>query len=485
MIKRYSRPLFIAVSVALAFFIGRAGYYQGQLEDVTTALHGTQAQLRSLEKTVATSLHISMQSPDIEVILKKAEEALKQGQLVNAGMYYSNAVHTAQGSWAVLERYQRSMLSYCTHMSTQNQAETALHILSEVEGFLRAQAIYLPGTELEPLQAALLEVEQARQSIAQQRDRQAVENAQQMASKLMDEAHALLKHNPKEVMQRLKTTLDAFLALDTSRLPAQQMESLQNTLQELEQTVSDRELGGKAAVSAITALEQRIEQMIDQASREPARSDFVLYYLTSAEALIQQMAIMSPDAMDIKQRMSQFSIRLDQTKAAIATQRSETVWGNMDQEITKFQTADFTKSKLQEGIDQGNTLRELILSRMTKLSAPQSLEHAQEALKGLNDRILALQKQQAEAYERWAIQTVQKFYGDAQQALGTLSNDKEAITNSILTSLGDIDMRYLSLPVSAAYTEAFTFFYGKLKDEQKLKLSAQMALRKKKPLSDF
>jgi hypothetical protein len=197
------------------------------------------------------------------------------------------------------------------------------------------------------------------------------------------------------------------------------------------------------------------------------------------------MAFMLPDATDLRQRLSQFSVRLEQTKAAIAAKRSETVWGNMDQEITKFQTADFTKSKLQEGIDQGNTLRESMLSRMTKLSAPQSLEHAQEALKGLNDRLFALHKQQAEAYERWAIQTVQKFYADAQQARGTLSDDKEAIANSILTSLGDIDIRHLSLPVSAAYTEAFTFFYGKLKDEQKLKLSAQMALRQKKPLSDF
>src|SRR6266705_2138169 len=102
MIQRYSRPLFIVVSVALVFFIGRAGYYQGQLKDVTTALHDIQTQFRSLEKTVATSLHVSMQSPDTGVILNKAEEALKHGQLVKAGMYYSNAVHTAQGSWAVL-----------------------------------------------------------------------------------------------------------------------------------------------------------------------------------------------------------------------------------------------------------------------------------------------------------------------------------------------------------------------------------------------
>ena len=485
MIQRYSRPLFIAVSIALAFFIGRAGYYQGQLEAVTMALQNTQAQLRSLEKTVATSLHVSMQSPDTEVTLNKAEEALRQGQLVRAGMYYSNAVHTAQGSWAVLERYHHSMLSYCTHVSAQDQAETALNILAEVEGFLRAQAIYLPGTELERLQAALLDLEKTRQSIAQQRDRQAAEHAKQTALKLVDEAQALLKHDPKEVVQGLKTTLDAILALDTSRLPAEQMESVQHTLQALEQAVSAQELGGKAAISAVAALEQRVERMIDQANQEPAQSDFVLYYLTSAEALIQQMAIMSPDTGDIKQHMTQFSARLEQTKAAIAAKRSETVWGNIDQEITKFQAADFTKSKFQEGIDQGNTLRESILSRMTKLSAPRLLEHAQEALKSLNDRVLALQKQQAEAYEHWAIQTVQKFYGDAQQALGTLSNDKEAISHSILTSLGDIDLRYLSLPVSAAYNEAFTFFYGKLKDEQKLKLSAEMALRKKKPLSDF
>jgi hypothetical protein len=55
----------------------------------------------------------------------------------------------------------------------------------------------------------------------------------------------------------------------------------------------------------------------------------------------------------------------------------------------------------------------------------------------------------------------------------------------MISYLGEIDLRLVSLPVSTAYSEAFNTYYAELGNAQKIKLTAKMVLHPKKSLTDF
>lgn len=112
------------------------------------------------------------------------------------------------------------------------------------------------------------------------------------------------------------------------------------------------------------------------------------------------------------------------------------------------------------------------------------LEKARALMEKVNTTIENAQKRQLRLYEQWAIRRISDFYQSYQNELG-MGTDVNRVYQGILTYLGDLDTKYLSTPAQTAYNEAFNMFYAELNNEQKIPLSAEITLKKKKPLTDF
>jgi hypothetical protein len=86
--------------------------------------------------------------------------------------------------------------------------------------------------------------------------------------------------------------------------------SLENAITALEQT------------QAVVALVQRAEQFLEKAQPESVQSDLILYDLSSADSIIRQLALLVPEVETTTSQLTTLSVRLEQTKEAIATCQS-------------------------------------------------------------------------------------------------------------------------------------------------------------------
>jgi hypothetical protein len=83
------------------------------------------------------------------------------------------------------------------------------------------------------------------------------------------------------------------------------------------------------------------------------------------------------------------------------------------------------------------------------------------------------------------MQQIKAFHEVANSRLHITGDDKNALYGDMLSYLAPIDTRLLSFVVSTAYQEAFSKFYAKFSDDQKVIISSNMLLANKKKLSDF
>jgi hypothetical protein len=360
--------------------------------------------------------------------------------------------------------------------------------------FMRTQALYVPVQDIEKLQQALTDLAQLKQSIVDKINQASQTETTQFVKTLLSQGDELLAQNlsaadkPDKItphVEALKENLFALQSLDANVV--KQKESSQITLQitQLENTIASLEqlLTTAQASNTISTLAQQATQFIDNAKKEPAQSDFVLYYLTSAESIIRQLVLVAPNMEMAKTQIATLSEQLEQAKQEIAKRQSETVWHEIEQAFGQLEIEKNTKA--QEAIEQLLQFRQRLAEKASKLSSIEVLEKAQSMMKEINNAIADLRSAQTRAYDKWAINQITTFYNNYQDELGTGFTDEDRVYSGIIEFLGNIDMRYLSTPAQTAYNEAFQKFYGELHDEQKIPISSKMTLMDKKPLSDF
>jgi hypothetical protein len=224
-----------------------------------------------------------------------------------------------------------------------------------------------------------------------------------------------------------------------------------------------------------------------------------LYYLTSAQSILQQLVLLEPEINGIKTNVATLSATFEKTKQTISQNQSQAVWEEISQGIQAItigkkgtaKSEGIQATAIREEDTAEQVIRQLVKQRQflaehaNKLTAPQFLNQAQAMLEKINSEIADWQVKQQRLYDQWAMSHVKIFYSQVQTHLGKVTNDKEGIAKDILTYLSDIDTRYLSLAVNTAYNEAFALFYAKLDDNMKISLSSEMAIAEKKKLTDF
>ncbi|MEK8021126.1 MAG: hypothetical protein VSS75_030005 [Candidatus Parabeggiatoa sp.] len=489
----------MSIFIIMAFYAGKASTNIASIDNLATSLDDLQLDVQHLEQELAKKTGIEVraknrQAPKADQAFAKAEALLKQGDLANAGLYFSNGISQEPGNWAKINRYQQSVLDYCRQRIDNGDYEMALNVLGDMNTFMRTQALYVPVQDIEKLQQALTDSAQLKQSIVDKINQASQIETTQFVKTLLSQGDELLAQNsaaadnPDKItphVEALKENLFALQSLDVNVVKqkessqiAQQITQLENTIASLEQ-----QLATAQAANTISILAQQATQFIDNAKKEPAQSDFVLYYLTSAESIIRQLVLVAPNLEMAKTQIATLSEQLDQAKQEIAKRQSERVWHEIEQAFEPIKQFD-KQIKAQQAIEQLLQFRQLLAEKASKLSSIEVLEKAQAMMKEINNAIADWRSAQTRAYEKWAINKITTFYNRYQDELGA-GTDEDRVYSGIIQFLGKIDMRYLSTPAQTAYNEAFQKFYGELHDEQKIPISSEMTLMGKKPLSDF
>jgi hypothetical protein len=492
--------LFISIfslGIVLAFYAGKASTNIATIDNLTTSLNDLQVDVQHLEQELAKKTGIEIRLKNREALktddtFAKAEALLKQGDLAYAGLYFSHAISQQPGNWLKIKRYQQSVLDYCRLSLDKGDYDRVLNVLGDMNTFMRTQALYLPIQDIEKLQQALTDIAQLKQSIIDKMNQASQMETSQFVKALLTQTDKLLAQNPPidnpdqitPHIEALKDNLFALQSLDRNVVKQNDSSKIAQHITQLENTIAslEQELANAQAANTISTLAQQATQFIDNAKKEPPQSDFVLYYLTSAESIIRQLVLVAPNKEMAKMQIATLSKKLEQAKQEIALRQSETVWHEIEEAFGQLEIDKNTKA--QKAIEQLVQFRQELAEKANTLSSVQVLEKAQAMMKEINNEISNWRLTQTRAYERWAINKITTFYNNYQDELGT-GTDESRVYSALIKNLGNIDIRYLSTPAQTAYNEAFQKFYAELHDEQKIPLSSKMALMDKKPLSKF
>ncbi|MDM8561045.1 hypothetical protein [Candidatus Parabeggiatoa sp. HSG14] len=482
--------LILIMGIAMVFYVNKAS------NNFATSLDDLRLNVQHLEQELAKKTGIEVaknrQAPKTDQAFIKAEALLKQGDLANAGLYFSNGINQEPGNWTKINRYQQSVLDYCRQRIDEGDYDIAVNVLGDMNTFMRTQALYVAVQDIEKLQKALTDIAQLKQSIVEKMTQASQTETAKFVKTLLSQSKKLLAHNPSADnlekitlhIEALKENLFALQSLDANVVKQNNSSKIAHQITQLENTIVtlEQQLATAQVANTVSTLVQQATQFINNAKNEPVQSDFVLYYLTSAESIIRQLVLVAPNVEMAKTQIATLSKQLEQAKQEIAKRQSETVWHEIEQAFGKIKIEKRTKA--QEAIKQLTQFRQLLAEKASHLSSAEFLEKAQTRMKEVNSKIVDWQAKQIRKYEQWAIRKITDFYNWYQDELGA-GTDEERVYSGIIDFLGNIDIRYLSTPAQTAYNEAFQKFYAELHDDQKIQLSSKMTLMDKKPLSDF
>lgn len=401
----------LLLSATLGFIAGTGKAHFLIVQQMTAQIESvhTELALLKLELAKKTGIIPLPETRTADAALEKAQSFIQQGQLANAALYFNNA-WTNQPSWQTLQRYQQSVLQYCRQLIEKAELDTALQLLNDMDNFLRSQTAHLTVSEIEQLQQILNEINQLKQSTEQ----------------------ALAEKQPKS--------------------------------QEVEKSQTQE---------AIATLSKRVEYFLTQAINTSVHSELPLYYLTSAQSILQQLILLASEVDTVKATVIKLSENIEKTKQTVLYNQSKIEWEKINKGLDELPVAE--TGKAEDILQQLLKRRQFLAEQVNKLTFPDFHHKYQEVIEKINSEIASWQAEQQRRYERWAMAQIESFY--------TLF--KEQGKRADPGFLGEIDTRYLSAATTAAYNEVFNAYYSKLDSEQKIAISSQIFATRKQKLSRF
>jgi hypothetical protein len=475
----------------------RVHNYVETQESLTTAIKQLQNEVEYLKQELAKKTGIEIRAQNLSTsqteqeAVSTAKQLLAQDHLTQAGLYFSHAISQAPGDWSIIHDYQQSILAYCQQRREQGEYQTAFEVLTEMEAFLRTQALYLSLPNLAKLEAALAEISQSKQSVVEQITTANHAEMAEFLTTLLAKSDELLSKAPAETpdqinqsLIQLKDHLLTLQSLDINQFEPTESAQLTEKIQSIENAIvhHEQQLQEIQLQANFLKLVQRAEQFINQAQQESTTSHFTLYYLTSAESIIRQLVLQMSVTEANKSQIATLTQQLEAAKMTIAQRESQRVWQEIQQAFEQLNIEE--KGNAGEAIKQLSHFRQTMAEKSSQLVTLEYLEKAQALMEQVNSQIAYWQNEQRHRYEQWAVERIKNFYSFFQNELG-MGTDELRVYQGIIHHLGRIDTRYLSTPALTGYNEAFNMFYAELSNERKIPLSSAMTLKVKKSLSDF
>lgn len=502
MIKRFLTFIIILVLGGVGGFIaGKASknieavaHFSISFQQFQGEIQALQNQFTLLQQELArkTGIVIKDSPVNLDAILAQADELVKQGQLGKAALYFSNALSQFPGDWNVIEHYQQTILEYCQQLHQQGDDETVLNILADMDVFIRTQATSVNVQTLDQLATTLASIADFRNTVTAAKMAQDRDKNSQFVKSLLISSEQLFQQTPTQTvfsvthyLDQLKDNLLTLQAIDNSALPAKELSAVNSKIEQLNKTIADfeQQLMALQKQAIVSSLVEQTRTLIHKAQNEPPNSHLILYYLTLTDSLINQLVLSAPDTQEMKTQIAQFSKELDLVKANLAKAQSQIIWEKIEKSAAE-QLNLAKDTKAQDVIVKLVRLRQSLAEKSSSLTSLEFLEKVRALREKIANTLAEWQNQQVYLYNVWAIDKIQSLYKNYKNQLG-VGTDEEIVYAAMIDSLGNIDTRYLATATMTAYNEVFQKFYAELNDQQKIKLSSQMTLGTKTPLSNF
>lgn len=421
--------------------------------------------------------NVAHQQDAINNILSKTKQLLKEDKLAEAELYFVNGIHQYPGNWSLIAQYFKSIVAHAQKIQAEGDYDAALELLSDLDTFVRSQALYVSTKNIEDFPPLFQEIEQQKQAMQDARASALLQEAQKLQENpSTDDADAYLESLQNAVFSLKTVDIESLTNAEYHTAIPQSIVRLEQIMKTFEEQNALRENESNAELLA-----QRADEFIEKAKDAPAKSAMTLYYLTSAESIISQLVLLSSE-MNVESLASGLIAKLETAKEEIGEKESAAIWDEMESLFNAKRDVQCPSNEtcLQEFV----ALRESVLTRSRELSSPKYLEIARQLIEEINRSISDIQQTQLALYDKWAISQMSLLHTNYADELGVLG-DKNTIYQAMIAYLGHIDSRYLSMPVQTAYSEVFSKFYAGLDDTQKITLSSKLTLQKKKTLSEF
>jgi len=491
----------ILLGSAGGFFAGKASKNIKTIDDFSISLHQVQDEMRVLQSNFSTltvelakktGITFQQSNFNLEAALAKTDALIQQGELAKAALYFSNTLAQSPNHFQTIEHYQQTVLAYCQQLNQQGNYEMVLDILTDMDNFLRMQAMAIKPQFIDKLEKILTEIADFRQTVETANTTRNNEETLKFVRELINNSGQLLKQQPKpdisnmtEYLEKLKDKLLTLQSIDTNIFQKTELVTLNNTTKQLSDKIASVEpqLAVIQKQSMVSEFVQQINTLFKKVKAESTESPLILYYLTLIDSLLNQLVLIAPDTQEMQIQLANFSKELDLVKENLAKTHSQAVWHDIEKLISTQLVID-KDSKAQDAIIKLVQLRQLFAEKANGLTSLEFLEKAKALRDQIENAIVDWQNKQVHKYNQFAIGRIKNLYESYKNQLGA-NTDEEIVYNATIELLGLIDTRYLSTAAMTGYNEVFGKFYAELDDEQKISLSSEMTLKTKKPLTDF
>ncbi len=442
----------------------------------------------------------------------QAKKFFEQGNIEKASLYFGNAIHKSPENWVVLQEYINSVLLWSEQKQVSGEHAKAVEALDELELFLKARAFHIGADDIGKLETFLDQLAEQKRTLATIAGEQQHNNAVIQTRKLIDESERLLKRGHQKNLDKAESFAAFFGELTDKLSTLQTIGELPETSEKLNETADAliQRLDKVGLLMDATVLHQQLDELLDSVQKA-SESKLAPYYLSIAQSTVQQLALLQPKihkqlALNPKaykyytKQIESDIQRLDDMIAHVASFKSQTIWSSLKKQRSEFKALykaiPETKCNVPSNlkgkgichnlIAETMEIRRYILEKMQMLRSPEYVEKARKLISEIEEALLEWQKKQRKGYEKWAVKKVKTFHDKSKSQLDITTNTNEyMIREGLRGNLGRIDTRYLSIPGSTLYNEVFSIFYNELEDEQKINLSAEMAIMLKFTLEEF
>lgn len=407
---------------------------------------------------------------------------LSEGDIRGAGLYFSNGVQHDPGNWQAINAYSAALITWAETYAKDVDAQAAIEVLAELENYLPTRFVFLPPQYLDDATGVLNEAIDARQNI---------EANQAIANRSVLEEQALTAVTEIE-------ELLASAAISSLQETEAQLSAIDTALVQLELgAYSDSAIDKRLLESATRRREQLAQQIqiyavLSQAGEHAALADDSalsrkarLSQLVRAEQIINQIDMsLAEIPQSLRSDILTLAGEIDKKAEAISVNYSKELLSKMDsdRELYKAYMKDELnpQTKCYEALQKLQAFYSDSAVIVSQITDPTMAKIGAEKLALIRKSMLSWEQERRRRYSEWAVGVVNTFHSEHKDELKALTDtDETQIYNDILKSLGVIDTTQLTYAASLTFSEVFGLYYVELEQDQKIKLTGEMAEKTK------
>jgi len=461
------------------------------IEQFAQAEKEIQSNLHQLGDSLTTNIPITIRSKLLEDRkaeitsaikgVEMAENFLTQGNPAKATLFFINALNKDPGNISILTRYISSVLGWARKQSGEGNLTISQDVIEETNRFLQNQAGNVAPQDISKLEELIAACDQV---------------GKEIQDKIILGQQVLSLDQGKELLSKVEKILALPIPKEEHLLNQYltEIQTVQNAIETIPDTntvISDelkKSIHSKAKtvetdlnVLTILQLLEKKETLEDRGLQSNPNGNET-YKITTLNSMAQQLTILQSTASpEISKKIDAAFEKISTQILEIDRQQAKTAWEKILKESEKFKNyMTVTEGILWKDARQALiTLQRFIAANSERISNQEYLEKISALAENVQKAISEWDKAQGLRYDSWALNKLESFNLRSKNDRGFFSSDKDRLYKALLNDLGLIDSRFLSPSAARVYNEVFELNYKELNDDQKIKLSSEMARSEK------